>query len=65
MLYSDTGPHRIGIHEDVLFSLRYRDDVHIARARGEMVPASPGQDPWPDTVELAPDGSVADRTTEQ
>jgi len=34
-LYSVNGPHRVDVSDDVLYSLRYRDDTHIARERGE------------------------------
>ena len=35
ILYSDYGPHHVAVTDDVLYSLRYRDDAHIARDRGE------------------------------
>ncbi|MFC5753617.1 hypothetical protein [Actinomadura rugatobispora] len=60
ILYSDSGPHRIGVHPDVLFSLRYEDDTRLARQLGEDVPFNPHRDPWPGAVETNPDGTVTD-----
>ncbi|WP_242911477.1 hypothetical protein [Actinomadura terrae] len=60
VLYSDTGPHRIGVHPDVLFSLRYEDDTRLARHLGEDLPPLPHRDPWPGTLATNPDGTVAD-----
>ncbi|MGH3572220.1 MAG: hypothetical protein ACRDR6_29905 [Pseudonocardiaceae bacterium] len=41
ILYSANGPHRVCVDDDVLYSLRYRDDSHIARERGEDIPGEP------------------------
>jgi hypothetical protein len=38
LLHSDTGPHRVEVSPDVIYSLRYHDDEHIARELGEFVP---------------------------
>lgn len=38
ILYSDHGPHHVRVSDDVLYSLRYRDDTHIAHERGEHAP---------------------------
>ncbi|MES9604028.1 MULTISPECIES: helix-turn-helix domain-containing protein [Actinomadura] len=59
VLYSDTGPHRIGVHPDVLFSLRYEDDTRLARQLGEDLPPVPQRDPWSGSVRINRDGTVA------
>ncbi len=38
ILYSDHGPHHVSVSDDVLYSLRYRDDTHIAHQLGERAP---------------------------
>jgi len=38
LIYSTTGPDEVHISEDVLFSLRYSGDGHIARELGEPPP---------------------------
>jgi hypothetical protein len=35
LLYTDNGPHRVHLSDDVKFSLRYSDDRHIADELGE------------------------------
>jgi hypothetical protein len=35
ILYSDHGPHHVSVSDDVLYSLRYRDDTHIANVSSE------------------------------
>jgi hypothetical protein len=51
------GPHRIEVSDDILFSLRYRDDTHIAYERGEIAdqcngfrPRKPAADRWEETT---------------
>ena len=41
LIYSTTGPDEVHISEDVLFSLRYSGDGHIARELGEPPSAGP------------------------
>jgi hypothetical protein len=38
LIYSSSGPDEAHVSDDVLFSLRYRDDDHIARELGEPGP---------------------------
>jgi hypothetical protein len=52
ILYSDHGPHHVNVSDDVLYSLRYRDDTHIAHELGEHIIPS---EPWFPNVELRAD----------
>ncbi len=52
ILYSDHGPHHAEVSDDVLYSLRYRDDTHIAHELGEHIIPS---EPWFPNVELRSD----------
>ena len=49
LIHSDSGPDEVHVSDDVMFSLRYWDDGHIARELGEPpLPAEAVISPAPD-----------------